>query len=55
MHQSSSLTPRADGTAMAGEDYDSATETVTFEPGETEKIVTLTVHGDTTIEATGNL
>jgi len=42
----------SDGTATAGEDYAAAAGTVTFEAGETEKNVTLSVSGDTTIENT---
>ena len=37
----------ADGTALAGSDYVGASGTVTFNPGETSKIVTVQVIGDT--------
>ena len=39
------------GTATAGQDYVAASGTVTFEPGESEKTVTVLVSGDTTFEA----
>lgn len=42
----------SDGTATAGDDYAAAAGTITFQPGETEKTVTLAVHGDTTVENT---
>ena len=42
----------ADGTAEAGSDYESASGTVTFSPGETSKTVSVTVNGDD--EAEGN-
>ncbi len=41
----------ADGTAAAGSDYSAATGTVSFADGETSRIVTVTVNGDTTLEA----
>jgi ribosomal protein L35AE/L33A len=41
----------ANGTATAGSDYQSATGTVTFNPGETSKPVTVLVNGDTLNEA----
>ena len=40
------------GTATAGEDYQAAEGLVTFESDETEKTVTLSVYGDTSIENT---
>ncbi len=39
-----------DGLALAGVDYTGASGTLTFEPGETEKTLTVLVHGDTEIE-----
>ena len=42
----------SDGTAEAGSDYESASGTVTFSPGETSKTVAVTVNGDD--EAEGN-
>ena len=42
----------SDGTAEAGSDYESATGTVTFSPGETSKTVAVTINGDD--EAEGN-
>jgi arylsulfatase A-like enzyme len=39
-----------DGTAVAPEDYQSAVETFTFDPDETEKPFLVTVNGDTSIE-----
>ncbi|HEY1189381.1 MAG TPA: Calx-beta domain-containing protein, partial [Gemmata sp.] len=42
----------ADGTAVAGSDYASASGTLTFAAGETSKTVTVLVNGDTTNEAT---
>jgi serine protease AprX len=39
------------GTATAGSDYDAATGTVTFAPGEQSKTVTVQVIGDATVEA----
>ena len=41
----------ADGTAAAGSDYQAASGTVTFAPGETQKTVVVTVYGDTAVEA----
>ena len=41
----------ADGTAHAGEDYQAAFGTLTFQPGETSKTVEVTVLGDTVPEA----
>jgi fibro-slime domain-containing protein/uncharacterized repeat protein (TIGR01451 family) len=40
-----------DGTAVAGEDYEVASGTFTFQPGETEGTVAVTVHGDTVAES----
>lgn len=40
----------ADGTATAGSDYVPASGQVTFQDGETQKIVEITVNGDDTIE-----
>ncbi len=40
----------ADGTATAGSDYQTATGTVTFNPGETTQTVSIPVNGDTTFE-----
>jgi len=40
----------SNGTAQAGQDYTAATGTLTFNPGETSKTVTVPVSGDTTIE-----
>jgi Ca2+-binding RTX toxin-like protein len=42
----------ADGTATAGSDYTAKTGTVTFNPGETSKMVDVGVSGDTTVEST---
>lgn len=39
-----------DGTAVAGDDYEHAEGSVVFLPGETEKMVTLVVYGDTNVE-----
>jgi hypothetical protein len=44
----------SDGTATAG-DYQPATGTLVFNPGETTKIVNITVNGDTTFEANETL
>ena len=41
----------ADDTATAGTDYEAASGTVTFAPGETSKIVTVTVTGDKAVES----
>jgi beta-glucosidase len=41
----------ADGTASAGKDYEAASGTLTFAPGETTKTVTVAVYGDTTTES----
>lgn len=41
----------ADGTAVAGQDYQAASGTLTFNPGETSQQFTLTIGGDTTFEA----
>lgn len=40
----------ADGSALAGSDYASATGTLTFAPGETSKAVEVTVNGDVDVE-----
>ena len=40
----------ADGSAIGGEDYDAASGTLTFAPGETSKTIAIEVHGDTTEE-----
>ena len=40
-----------DGTATAGSDYETASGTVTFDPGDTTKPVDVTIDGDTTNEA----
>jgi uncharacterized protein YjdB len=37
-------------TATAGTDYQAASGTITFAPGETSKTITVTVNGDTTVE-----
>jgi uncharacterized repeat protein (TIGR01451 family) len=42
----------ADNTAAAGSDYQSTSGTLTFNPGETSKPVTVLVNGDTTFEQT---
>jgi uncharacterized repeat protein (TIGR01451 family) len=39
-----------DGTATAGSDYVGQTGTLTFVPGETKKLITVQVFGDTTVE-----
>jgi hypothetical protein len=45
----------SDGTATAGSgDYDAASGTLTFDPYETQKTITITVHGDTLFEADEN-
>ncbi|QEH35011.1 Calx-beta domain protein [Aquisphaera giovannonii] len=41
----------ADGTATAGSDYNAASGTLTFAPGETSKVVNVTIRGDATPEA----
>jgi hypothetical protein len=41
----------ADGTAQASQDYDAATGTLTFAPGETSKTITIAVKGDQSVEA----
>jgi uncharacterized protein (TIGR03437 family) len=41
----------ADGTATAGLDYQSTSGSVTFNPGETSKPITVTIIGDTTLES----
>ena len=38
------------GAAVAGEDYDATSGTVTFQPGETVQTVTVTVNGDVVLE-----
>ncbi|HYE63971.1 MAG TPA: Calx-beta domain-containing protein, partial [Pyrinomonadaceae bacterium] len=40
----------ADGTAAAGSDYEAASGTLTFAPGETSKGITVVVNGDTAVE-----
>ncbi|HEY6141303.1 MAG TPA: ELWxxDGT repeat protein [Thermoanaerobaculia bacterium] len=40
----------SDGTARAGEDYDAASGTLAFAPGETAKTIDVHVHGDTAVE-----
>jgi len=41
----------ANGSAMAGSDYQAATGTITFQPGETSKFIAVPIVGDTAIEA----
>lgn len=41
----------ANGTATAGSDYNAASGTVTFAPGQTSRTITVAVLGDTTVEA----
>src|SRR5262249_15157594 len=41
----------ADGTATAPGDYIAQSSTITFQPGETDKQITIKVNGDTKIEA----
>ena len=45
----------ADGTAMVASDYTAAAGTLTFAPGETQKIVTVLVNRDSTAEANETL
>jgi subtilisin family serine protease/disulfide oxidoreductase YuzD/DNA-binding cell septation regulator SpoVG/subtilisin-like proprotein convertase family protein len=40
----------ADGTGVAGDDYDAASGTITFAPGETEQTIMVAVRGDLTDE-----
>jgi uncharacterized repeat protein (TIGR01451 family) len=40
----------ANGTATAGSDYQSTSGTVTFNPGETSKTISITINGDTLVE-----
>ena len=40
----------ADASAKAGSDYTAAAETVTFAPGETQKVIDVALNGDTTYE-----
>jgi uncharacterized repeat protein (TIGR01451 family) len=40
----------SDGTAMAGSDYDAASGTVTFNPGVTNRTLTIRIRGDVSIE-----
>ena len=40
----------SDATAHAGEDYDAASGTVTFAPGDVSKMIDVTIHGDTVLE-----
>jgi LEA14-like dessication related protein len=40
----------ADNTALAGSDYQAASETLTFNPGQTAKSIPITINGDTTSE-----
>jgi uncharacterized repeat protein (TIGR01451 family) len=39
-----------DGTATAGSDYQTATGTLTFNPGDTTKIISVNINGDTVVE-----
>jgi hypothetical protein len=41
----------ADGTGTAGSDYVAASGTLTFNPGETTKVISITLNGDTLFEA----
>ncbi len=41
----------ANGTAIAGTDYTSASSTLTFAPGETSKLITVALIGDSTVES----
>jgi hypothetical protein len=43
----------ADGSATAGSDYEAASGTLTFLPGETTKTIVVTVYGDTVAEGGG--
>ena len=45
----------ADGTAKAGQDYIAQSGTLTFAPGETAKVITIKVTGDTAIEGNETL
>jgi protocatechuate 3,4-dioxygenase beta subunit len=45
----------ANGSATAGSDYQAASGTLTFAVGETSKVVTVTILGDTTVESTETL
>ncbi|MEB3161137.1 MAG: glycosyl hydrolase family 18 protein [Synechocystis sp.] len=45
----------ADGTAIAGEDYQASSGTVTFAAGETSKTIQIAVIGDTIVEGSENL
>ncbi|HEV7373595.1 MAG TPA: Calx-beta domain-containing protein [Pyrinomonadaceae bacterium] len=40
----------ANGTAIAGSDYQSTSGTLTFNPGDTSKSITVTINGDTLVE-----
>jgi PKD repeat protein len=42
----------ADGTALAGDDYVATSGTLTFDPGESAKTVTVAVNGDVAVEPT---
>ncbi len=42
------------GTATAGSDYVSRTARITFQPGQTDKTATITLHDDSTAESTEN-
>lgn len=44
----------ADGTAVAPDDYDSASGTLTFAAGETSRPINITIHGDTIDEVNEN-
>jgi chitinase len=46
----STLDTGGSGVATAGVDYEAASGTVTFAPGETSKVVSITVYGDTVDE-----
>jgi chitinase len=45
----------AAGSATAGTDFEATSGTLTFEPGETTKVITVTVYGDTDVEAPPSL